>query len=122
MKYFVFASLLFLVSCQQAFYYAELSYESFSVTRFEEAVLILRNVANVNDIALPSVEITASCKEDGYNALETELSSVVNFSIGETKDVTLRLSDGWPYFTNNTVRCDFSGDSPAVAEVYFRRK
>ncbi|ACO46234.1 Ig-like domain-containing protein [Deinococcus deserti] len=63
-----------------------------------------------------SIWVRASCSEDGYSYLSTSLATAATpskWTPGQTQNIFLRHSGGYPYFTDNTVRCRFSSDDSA---------
>jgi hypothetical protein len=111
-------AIIILPSCQSYAYWANASYSYFTITRYETAVIQMFELKNIEPITIENLTVYASCVEDGYNYLETRLKGYVGtLQPDEVVDVQLEFFDGWNYFTNKTVRCDFRGESPSVVEV-----
>lgn len=91
------------------------SFTSFSVTRYQTARLYMSNVVSANYSG--GLTLRASCKEDGYSSLTTSLSGHANLAQGNAQSVTLTHSGGFPYFTSNTVRCSFNGETDGGTTV-----
>ena len=83
------------------------NYDYFTVTDYSTASLTLSGLSA--EVPFLTKRITASCKEDGYGNLETDLR-VENVSVTtEPQTIILSYSSGFSYFTGNTVRCSFKG-------------
>lgn len=94
---------------------ARVSFTGFSVTRYETARLSMSGVVSANYSG--GLTLRASCKEDGFSNLTTNLSARTTVEQGVSRSVTLGYSSGFSYFTSNTVRCSFSGETDAGATV-----
>lgn len=108
--------LLLLAGCSQDFDPFDvrpvtLGYDSFSVIRYDTARLTLYNMQNPSEIDLENLTITADCEEDTYQYLETILTGSANLPAGTAQNITLEFFDGFPYFTDQPVRCSFTGQN-----------
>lgn len=96
------------------------TFSSFNVTRYETAVGWVYGLTTNQDIG--SFTLKLRCVEDGYPNLTTYLRGGVSLAAGETKTVVVQYSSGFSYFTSNTVRCSFSGETSGGREVHVSRR
>lgn len=96
------------------------SYSWPTVTRYETAAITLSGfiVANYSG----TVQLRASCTEDTYESLATGLKGQVSVATGMPTTAYLRHTSGFPYFTNNTVRCGLYVQAPGRDEVRIERR
>ncbi len=95
-------------------------FDSFYVTRYTDAQMTA-TFTNLETYPLYDVQITVTCKEDGYPSLYTSFNFAFA-AIGANNSVTQTqyYSDGFPYFTSNTVHCTFDAKANGgdADEVY----
>lgn len=96
------------------------TYSSFELRRYETAIGWVYGVTSSQDIG--SFTLTLSCVEDGYPNLTTYLRGGASLAAGEMKNLVMQYSSGFPYFTSNTIRCSFSGETSGGREVHFSRR
>lgn len=92
----------------------------FTVTRYSTAVATVSGFVAHNYSG--SVDVRASCVEDGYPNVTTGLRGSAFVTVGEATTLTLRHSSGFSYFTSNTVRCSFYATVPGRNEVSVTRR
>ena len=95
------------------------TYSFFSVTRYENATLTITGLTTSQDVG--SFTLRARCVEDGYPNLETYLAASTSLTAGQVRTVTLFLTGGFSYFTENTVRCSFAGTTSGGRDVIVSR-
>lgn len=96
------------------------TFSTFSVTRYQTATITMSGLTVSNYTG--TVTVRASCVEDGYPNLTTGLKGQVTVSAGVPASAYLQHSSGFPYFTNNTVRCGLYVQAPGRDEVSIERR
>ncbi|MDR9392242.1 MAG: Ig-like domain-containing protein, partial [Trueperaceae bacterium] len=84
--------------------------KSFSVgQRYADYPTISMRFEYLGEQAVENADISARCEEDGYDGLYTRFNGNVTRLVPERSgSVNLPYSSGFPYFTDNVVRCSFS--------------
>ncbi len=96
------------------------TFSTFSVSRYETATITMSGLTVSNYSG--TVTVRASCVEDGYPNLTTGLKGQVSVVTGIPTTAYLRHTSGFPYFTNNTVRCGLYVQAPGRDEVRIERR
>ena len=90
-------------------------YDFFTVDRYVPVSVTLYGLTTSTDLGLFTLH--ASCVEEGYPGVATQLSGTTELYAGEVRTVTLWYDAGDPYLGYDTVWCSFDGETSSGREV-----